>query len=522
MDLNSENRAPRILIIGAGSRGDAYARAVSQSTKGVVVAVADPIAFKRKELGRKYIWADEHPRPEQEFTDWRMFISWEKQRRKDASAGHKTAPGVDGVFICVLDEQHAEVISALAPLNLHILSEKPLATTLEDCLSIYCSLLPKQHQAAPQTIFGIGHVLRYSPHNMLLRELLLEDHVIGEIISIEHTEPVGWWHFAHSYVRGNWRKESTSAPSLLTKSCHDIDFLLWLLCSPAPQSEQPPHLPSYLTSTGSLKYLKKSRKPIAAGDATNCLSCPIETDCMFSAKKIYVEARLQQGHTGWPVKIVNPEIEDCYVSLGKAAAVGKLLDTLSEDYNEHAARREIERRPWFGRCVWESDNDVCDDQFVTITWEDDALSGHEVNANNLKGRGAKTATFHMMAYTEKQCERRGRIYGTKGEIEYDSKTISVYDFASGRTKTQHPRQPDGGHGGGDDGLARQFVAAVDAVKNHGVSVEEAQKTYVGCTLEEIIRSHAMVFAAEDARKGRKVVDWQEWWQRRVEAELQRR
>ena len=50
-------------------------------------------------------------------------------------------------------------------------------------------------------VFGICHVLRYSPHNMLLRELLLEKEVVGDVLSIEHVEPVGWWHFSHSYVR---------------------------------------------------------------------------------------------------------------------------------------------------------------------------------------------------------------------------------------------------------------------------------------------------------------------------------
>ena len=39
------------------------------------------------------------------------------------------------------------------------------------------------------------------------------------------------------------------------------------------------------------------------------------------------------------------------------------------------------------------------------------------------------------------------------------------------------------------------------------------------TLQEVIRSHAAVFAAEDARLGKMVVDWDEWWQQNVETEI---
>lgn len=60
-------------------------------------------------------------------------------------------------------------------------------------------------------------------------------------------------------------------------------------------------------------------------------------------------------------------------------------------------------------------------------------------------------------------------------------------------------------------MARQFVLAIDAVKNHGMSVAEAQKTHIKCTIEEVIRSHALIFAAEDARREKKVVRWREWW-----------
>jgi predicted dehydrogenase len=190
---------PRLLIIGAGSRGEAYATATKQSTNGIVVAVAEPIAYKRQRLGEKYIWGKAGPSEGQSFDDWRSFLSYELQRRERAARGEKVPEGVDAAFICTLDEQHVEVILGLKELELHIMCEKPLATTLADCVAIYKALKPKEGDQ--KKIFGIGHVLRYSPHNIVLRKLLLEERAIGEVMSVNHTEPVGWWHFTHSYVR---------------------------------------------------------------------------------------------------------------------------------------------------------------------------------------------------------------------------------------------------------------------------------------------------------------------------------
>ncbi len=188
------------LIIGAGSRGHAYASALQECTSDIsirIVGIAEPSASKRKAFQKRYI---NHGEQCHVFETWQQYADFEEARQIRFKNGKYTDGAVDGVFVCVLDEMHAEVITALAPLGLNIMSEKPLATTLIDCLKISRSLQPPG-MVTSRAIFSIGHVLRYSPHNMLLRKLLLQERVIGDIISIEHTEPVGWWHFSHSYVR---------------------------------------------------------------------------------------------------------------------------------------------------------------------------------------------------------------------------------------------------------------------------------------------------------------------------------
>ena len=193
-------RQLNFLIIGAGSRGNAYASALQQCRREIpnrISAIAEPIELKRRALQQQFVHSSEDVRL---FDTWKHFSEYEVARQKERARNEPVPEGVDGVFVCTLDDTHAEIVTSLALLGLHIMCEKPLATTLSDCLTIYrCLQPPGTH--SPPTVFSIGHVLRYSPHNMLLRKLLLEDHVIGDILSIEHTEPVGWWHFAHSYVR---------------------------------------------------------------------------------------------------------------------------------------------------------------------------------------------------------------------------------------------------------------------------------------------------------------------------------
>jgi predicted dehydrogenase len=197
---------PRVLFIGAGSQGHAYAGPITRHGFGTIVGICEPIPFKRQIFGEKYIWRGTQPKPHHQFNSWTDFAAYETNRRARVQAGEISRGddefvGVDAIFVCVLDEMHVPVVKGLAPFGLHIMCEKPLATTLEDCISILGAMKEAWQTLGRKTIFGIGHVLRYSPQNLLLRRMVRDEKVIGDIISVQHTEPVGWWHMAHSFVR---------------------------------------------------------------------------------------------------------------------------------------------------------------------------------------------------------------------------------------------------------------------------------------------------------------------------------
>ena len=101
-------------------------------------------------------------------------------------------------MICTLDDTHVDVVKGIAGLEgapLGILCEKPVATNVKGLRELMKAVGKEQ-----KAVFAVGHVLRYSPHNMMLKEMVMGG-MVGDVISVEHTEPVGWSHFAHSYVR---------------------------------------------------------------------------------------------------------------------------------------------------------------------------------------------------------------------------------------------------------------------------------------------------------------------------------
>ncbi|KAL8634490.1 MAG: hypothetical protein Q9228_007915, partial [Teloschistes exilis] len=134
-------RKARFLVIGAGQRGTAYASAVErEGLPATIAAIADPIQSKRILFGKKYIWKDGAPREDQDFDSWQQFLSYERARREAEATGEKVYAGVDGIILCTQDHTHKGILQAFGSLGLHVLCEKPIATTLQDCQDIYVSL----------------------------------------------------------------------------------------------------------------------------------------------------------------------------------------------------------------------------------------------------------------------------------------------------------------------------------------------------------------------------------------------
>jgi predicted dehydrogenase len=260
---------------------------------------------------------------------------------------------------------------------------------------------------------------------------------------MQHLEPVGYWHQAHSFVRGNWRNEAGSSPMLLAKSCHDLDWIRYIM-------EQPCEA---VSSFGELTHFRAESAPPGAG--WRCLDCAIERECAYSALKIYME-RVRAGDLDWPVNV------------------------LVEDPDEERVMDALRTGP-YGRCVYACDNDVVDHQVV-----------------NMRFKGGATASFTMTAFTEAR-PRETRIFGTAGELFGDGRRCEVFDFMRDERREYDSVDSDGmistGHGGGDEGIMHAFLQAV----------AEGDPSLLRSGWKETLESHTMVFAAERARREDRVV-----------------
>jgi predicted dehydrogenase len=160
--------------------------------------------------------------------------------------------------------------------------------------------------------------------------------------------------------------------------------------------------------------------------------------------------------------------------------------------NEENIVKALKEGP-YGRCVYESDNDVCDHQVV-----------------NLEFSNGSTASFTMVAFSQKICVRDTKIYGTKGEIWTDGTKIQTYDFITEDINVYAPLDVPGddlskirarktgmsGHGYADFYLMDAFISAA----------RHNDAKYLISGPKETLQSHELVFQAEQSRVSRQIVE----------------
>jgi len=402
-----------VIVVGAGNRGARYAQwALRHPDRATVVAVAEPREVRRTRFAAEHGIGDADA-----VADWRELAS--RGRRADAA------------LVCTQDRMHVEPAAAFAGVGYHILLEKPMAPDEAGCRQIVAAV------EKAGVMLAVGHVMRYMPYTQAVKQVV-DSGQLGEVMSVQHLEPVGFWHQAHSYVRGNWRRAGLATSMLLAKSCHDLDWLQYILGRP----------PLRVSSFGALTHFTPANRPQGAAD--RCIACPVEPDCAYSATRLY-GGLLERGAHRWP------------------------LNVIVDDFTPAALEQALRTGP-YGRCVYACDNDVVDHQVVALEFP-----------------GTTTATFTMTAFTE-AAHRRTQLFGTRGELSGDGDTVRVYDFLTRTERLITPAPAGGpdaadGHGGGDFGLMDAFIAAVAA----------GNPELIRSGPQESLASHLAVFAAERAR-----------------------
>jgi predicted dehydrogenase len=408
----SGSRKLRVVIIGAGARGNqVFAELMlTRDTGWMVAGVVEPNRLRRAAFQERHGIPDECA-----FTHAEELLARERF--------------ADFAFICTPDPTHYDLCVALSAAGYDILLEKPIATTLPDCLALI------DVQRTHGNHIFVAHVLRYSPFFRTLRSLLRSGDY-GNVRSLQLTEMVGHWHFAHSYVRGNWRRRDETAPLVLTKCSHDLDIITWLLPQERVQT---------VSSVGSLSYFREELAPPQA--ALRCVDCVLQKTCLYSATELYLTDR-----QGWPYDVV-------------AAGAGTLA----------SRRAAIESGP-YGRCVWHCDNDVCDNQSVTLQF----ASGIH-------------ATLGMYAHTA-DVTRRITVLLDEAEINGDLHrgeiAVSPFTGEPGVMRPfTHPLPAGDHHGGGDLALLRTLYE----------HLERGQHDEVMTSLASSVTSHVLAFLADDSR-----------------------
>lgn len=418
------------VIVGAGHRAFVYSELAKTNPDLLkIVGVADPNPVRRKKAMEYF-----------GFSEDMCFNSAQALAEKGRLA--------DAVINGTMDEQHLETAIPLLNAGYDMLLEKPFAVCEEDMRQIVdCA---KKNNSKVM----ICHVLRYTPFYYAIKERIVNGE-IGDIINIQMTEHVSYHHLSTSYIRGKWaNSDKCHTTMLLAKCCHDIDLMMWFMSETKPVS---------ISSFGSKFQFKPENAPANAG--TICMKdCPLVDECVYSTKRLYIDHPDRWSFYVWDALegIENPTIDD------KIA--------LMKTDNPYA------------RCIYKCDNNVVDHQSVLVNFASGATGTH-----NMVGGSAEP-------------RRNIHIIGTKGEIFGNFEESKFTVLKINPSPDAHNEECDveevdlritgdmvgayGGHGGGDERLAEDFVKFI-----------RGEQPSLACTsIFDSVAGHLCVYLADKSRE----------------------
>lgn len=363
-----------ISILGFGSRGFTYANIIREhSDEASIVAVCEKNIAKKPLILSQYQLSEN-----QYFDNTESFFALGKRS--------------DILIISTMDQDHYTQTMKALDLGYDILLEKPIATTKEHCQAILDKANALKRKVA------VCHVLRFTPFYQKLKQLINEGN-IGEIVTLSQTEHIGYFHYAHSYVRGNWRNDKESSPMVLAKSCHDLDIIRWLINSDCTK----------ISSLGNLFYFKKENAPL--GSAKYCYQCHVP--CIYDARVFY-----KQNPMWAMIFTLNPNIDE-------------VLKDESLSYS---------------RCVYQSDNNVPDHQVVQMEF-----------ANQVTAQLLITAFSKEVHRSIKIHGTKGEI---EGDMEAMKIVVKLFGKETYEVDVSKLAEDFSGHAGGDKKMLLDFIRNV--------------------------------------------------------------
>ena len=421
------------VIVGAGHRAMTYASYSEKHPDDLkIVGVADLIEQRREMAAERFGFPKEN-----------CF-----ETAEDLASRPQIA---DCIINGTMDHQHVPTSLPLLEAGYDMLLEKPFATYEDEMWDLVKAARDHDRKVM------ICHVLRYAPFYVAVRERVASG-LIGEVVNLQTIEHVSYHHMGVGFVRGKWNnKAKCQASMLLAKCCHDLDLIAWMKSGVAPTA---------VSSFGSNMQFRPEKAPEGAG--TRCMvDCGIESDCLYSAKKHYIDHPKRWSFYVW----------DCLEHI-KDPTIEQKIESLKTDND-------------YGRCVWKCDNDVVDHQSVIVEFEDGSTASH----NMVGGTARPSRAIHLI--------------GTEGEVQgvmEDSKfTIRHIDTRPGHEYSEEVFDLNeggdmhgafGGHGGGDLRLVSDFVGFM-----------RGEPVSLSCTrIDDSVNGHLIAYCADRSMEERRVVE----------------